>query len=235
MLWIYFMSNTCETGLRWMPENTCDDKSTLLQVMACCGQATSHYLSQCWLRCVTIWHQWPAWVKGDIAQITWKRVDWINDFNTNDVYTCTYFEDISCDSYGDTYQASILLSAQRPLLPPWCCCGQPSTDGAHRTPSDAALRRLTCRLMMVMTSREWRRRVVIGGDRLDGHLTQQTGHHPDQLKKTKKKNVNARRMEIQMFLPRMKTIKKEKLFRLLNRRLSWSDLLLSPTVSQWTE
>ena len=119
-----------------------------------------------------------------------KRVDWVNnveDFNTNDVYTCTYFEDISCDSYGDTYPASTPPSAQQPLLQLWCYCGQLSTDGAHRTPSDAALRRLTCHLMTVMTSREWRRRVVIGGDRLDGHPTQQTGHHPGQLKKKQKK------------------------------------------------
>ena len=32
-----------------MPEGLTDDKSTLVQVMAWCRQATSHYLSQCWL------------------------------------------------------------------------------------------------------------------------------------------------------------------------------------------
>ena len=31
-----------------MPWNTFDDKSTLLQVMAWCLQATSHYQTQCW-------------------------------------------------------------------------------------------------------------------------------------------------------------------------------------------
>ena len=35
-----------EIALRWMPQ----DKSTLVQVMAWCRQATSHYLNQCWLR-----------------------------------------------------------------------------------------------------------------------------------------------------------------------------------------
>ena len=34
--------------LRWMSWNLTDDKSTLVQVMAWCRQATSHYLSQCW-------------------------------------------------------------------------------------------------------------------------------------------------------------------------------------------
>ena len=34
--------------LRWMPWDLTDDKSPLVQVMAWCRQATSHYLSQCW-------------------------------------------------------------------------------------------------------------------------------------------------------------------------------------------
>ena len=47
-----------------MPQDLTDDKSTLVQVMAWCRQATSHYLSQCWARsmspnCVTR----PQWVK----------------------------------------------------------------------------------------------------------------------------------------------------------------------------
>ena len=33
---------------RWMPCALTNDKSTLVQVMAWCHQATSHYLSQCW-------------------------------------------------------------------------------------------------------------------------------------------------------------------------------------------
>ena len=37
-----------------MPQNPIDDKSTLAQVMDWCGQATSHYLSQCWPRSM-----WP--------------------------------------------------------------------------------------------------------------------------------------------------------------------------------
>ena len=41
---------TCELALRWMLLDITDDKSTLVQVMAWCHQATSHYLSQCWPR-----------------------------------------------------------------------------------------------------------------------------------------------------------------------------------------
>ena len=38
----------CEITLRWMPQNLPNEESALVQVMAWCCQATSHYLSQCW-------------------------------------------------------------------------------------------------------------------------------------------------------------------------------------------
>ena len=46
---------TCyEITLRWMPQNITNEKSTLDQVMSWCQQATTHYLSQFWLRSVNI-------------------------------------------------------------------------------------------------------------------------------------------------------------------------------------
>ena len=53
-----------EIALRWISPDFTDDKSTLVQVMAWCRQATSHYLSQCWPRSVSpndITR--PQWVK----------------------------------------------------------------------------------------------------------------------------------------------------------------------------
>ena len=41
---------SCLIDLRWMPLDLTDDKSTSVQKMAWCRQATSHYLSQCWPR-----------------------------------------------------------------------------------------------------------------------------------------------------------------------------------------
>ena len=41
---------SCKIALIWMSLDFADDLSTLVQVMACCRQATSHYLSQCWPR-----------------------------------------------------------------------------------------------------------------------------------------------------------------------------------------
>ena len=54
-----------EIALRWMPLDLTDDKSTLVQVMAWCRQATSHYLSQCWPRSMSpngiTRPQWVNW------------------------------------------------------------------------------------------------------------------------------------------------------------------------------
>ena len=47
-LQIDIMSTSCETALRWVPQNPIDEKSTFVQVMVWCCKATSHYLSQCW-------------------------------------------------------------------------------------------------------------------------------------------------------------------------------------------
>ena len=54
---------SCELALRWMSLDLTDDKSTLVQVMAWCRQATSHYLSQCWLRSLSPYGVTrPQWV-----------------------------------------------------------------------------------------------------------------------------------------------------------------------------
>ena len=46
-------------ALRWTSLDHSDDKSTLVQVMAWCHQATSHYLNQCWPRSLPpYWHHW---------------------------------------------------------------------------------------------------------------------------------------------------------------------------------
>ena len=44
----FFSRSSNDNAPKWMPWDLTDDKSILVQVMAWCGQATSHYLSQCW-------------------------------------------------------------------------------------------------------------------------------------------------------------------------------------------
>ena len=53
-----------------------DDQSTLVQVMAWCRQATSHYLNQCWPRSLSSYGVTrPQWVKEPGHQQSW---DWLN-------------------------------------------------------------------------------------------------------------------------------------------------------------
>ena len=48
ILLIGIFTSSKDNALRWMLRDLTDDKSTLVQVMAWCHQATSHYLIQCW-------------------------------------------------------------------------------------------------------------------------------------------------------------------------------------------
>ena len=58
-------SISCKNAPGWTSPDQTADKSTLVQVMAWCRQASSHYLNQCWLRsmppyCITS----PQWVNA---------------------------------------------------------------------------------------------------------------------------------------------------------------------------
>ena len=60
---INILSIFCEIAIRWMPLHLTDHYSTLVRVMAWCRQATSHYLSQCWLRSLSPYDVTrPQWV-----------------------------------------------------------------------------------------------------------------------------------------------------------------------------
>ena len=84
---INFQANCCDWWLRplfWhCPRMNIDDKSTLVQVMAWCHQATSHYLSQCWPRSLSPYGiprpQWVnlkwIWMDGE-SWISWLLVTW---------------------------------------------------------------------------------------------------------------------------------------------------------------
>ena len=63
-----------EIALRWMPQDL-TDKSTLVQVMAWCRQATSHYLSQCWPR---------SMLPNGVTRPQWVKIwAWCDPFSNN--------------------------------------------------------------------------------------------------------------------------------------------------------
>ena len=69
---------SCEIALIWMSLDFTDDQSTLVQVMAWCRQATSHYLSQCWPRSLSPYGiTRPQWVKALINVLPQSLQFWI--------------------------------------------------------------------------------------------------------------------------------------------------------------
>ena len=59
----------CQIALRWMPMNFTNKRSSLVQVMAWCRQATSHYVNQYWPRSPTPFGiSWPQWVNLSTSQ-----------------------------------------------------------------------------------------------------------------------------------------------------------------------
>ena len=99
--WIDTLSNSCETALRSMPQNPSDDKSTLVQVMAWCRQAASHYLSQCCPRSLSPYGvtrpQWVNWSNFDQDIWHYNGDNILNTMilcsslgNSKNSYTCIY-------------------------------------------------------------------------------------------------------------------------------------------------
>ena len=73
---------SCEISLIWMCLDFAVNQSTLVQVMAWCCQAASHYLSQCWPRSLSpygvIRPQWVCWSppgqNGCLTDNIFKRI-----------------------------------------------------------------------------------------------------------------------------------------------------------------
>ena len=60
-----------EIALRWMSLDLTLDKSTLVEVMVCCHQATSHYLSQCLCGSMSLYSVTrPQWMKSLWPMVT---------------------------------------------------------------------------------------------------------------------------------------------------------------------
>ena len=71
-----FLSIFCEIVIRWMPHHLTDHKSTLIQVMTWCRQATSHYLSQCWSKSLSPHYiTRPQWIKECVSQQVYWHIE----------------------------------------------------------------------------------------------------------------------------------------------------------------
>ena len=74
-----------QIALNWMSLDFTEDKSTLVQVMAWCRQATSHYLSQYWPKSVSPYGViWPQWV--NLESITKKLYELDDNVNMHFIH-----------------------------------------------------------------------------------------------------------------------------------------------------
>ena len=74
---------SCEIAQIWLPLDYNYEKSTLVQLMAWCHQATSHYLSQCWPRSLSPYGvtrpQWVMRLVGLSLDCGNPHLQWILD------------------------------------------------------------------------------------------------------------------------------------------------------------
>ena len=104
---------SCELALRWMSLDLTYDKSTLVQVMAWCHQATSHYLSQCWPRSLSPYGViGPLWnFETKFSQLTIEvQPFWSYTACTIFLlYVCTY----NCFIFMHEFSSSHLISVHK--------------------------------------------------------------------------------------------------------------------------
>ena len=99
-----------------MPQDLTDDKSTLVQVMAWCRQAISHYLNKCWPRSPTPYGVTrPQWLEVNGFSISppdglfwwfWSNQEFAFDFS----FTFWQFADIIDDFEAIKYLILYLIS-----------------------------------------------------------------------------------------------------------------------------
>ena len=81
-LLIGIFKSSYDNILRWMPQDLTDDESALIQVMAWCRQATSHYLSQCWPRSLSPYGVTrPQWANIFLYSLTPRSSWWTLSLN----------------------------------------------------------------------------------------------------------------------------------------------------------
>ena len=106
---------SCEIVPRWISLDHTDDKSTWVQVMAWCHQATSHYLSQCWPRSMLPYGVTrPQWVKACPNTLTCDRPTPSNGTGTAPLSWNGYNEQAAL--YTNDFPNSFLVTQQYDMI-----------------------------------------------------------------------------------------------------------------------
>ena len=93
VLSICIVTSSNDNPLRWISWDLTDDKSTLVQVMAWCCQAASHYLSLCWPRSLSPYGVTrPKWVKSVVCNF----MLYLHIIGTNKAWCASYECSLYC-------------------------------------------------------------------------------------------------------------------------------------------
>ena len=90
VLLIGIFKSSYDNGLGWMLQDLTDDKSTLVQEMAWCRQATSYYLNHCWPRSPTPYGVTrPQWVNSSPPEQNGR-------YFTDNIFKCIFINEKFC-------------------------------------------------------------------------------------------------------------------------------------------
>ena len=154
-----FMSTSCEIAPKRIPQNTFDDKSTLVQVMAWCLMAPSHYLTPCWTRSMSPYViTRPQWVNAVYdsppVQMKYPWKVWLNkspqstDVNDN-ITTTKQSQTASCAySMGYTVMNSTTTTKQDIL---WDILSIVISPSFSRVPHQAIVNTVTGNLSAIIS------------------------------------------------------------------------------------
>ena len=116
---------SCEIALIWMSLNFTEDHSTLVQVMAWCRQATSHYLSQCWPRSLSpCGVTRPQWVNvgysipllaGSVEKL-WRSVQGAPSHVLRHPHLCRLVLDMLLHQPGPLHNSNVLAHVLLKLI-----------------------------------------------------------------------------------------------------------------------
>ena len=96
-----------EIVLRWISLDLSDDKSTLVQAMAWCHQATSHYLIQCCPRSLSPYGVTrPQWANQCVLHFWSKFGDFTSSLN-GDEFNCYHVDNFMIDRHTHTDKTHI--------------------------------------------------------------------------------------------------------------------------------
>ena len=116
----------CKISFGWILQDAIEDKSSLVQVMAWCHQATSHYLNQCWPSSMLPYDVSRGYHINECVNLSsnWSLNPTVIHLNSNLSWWCWFH---TTETYcGGWYPSDLAPGHQQPL-----CWPRPEHNARH--------------------------------------------------------------------------------------------------------